>query len=89
MSRKGQLWRGELAGHVEDHLAGRLTAGDLLDWALDHPFFDDRTGLDDEEQAALGAALGSILQMSEEEPEASRTTREQLEALVRRLWGDR
>ncbi|HWE64394.1 MAG TPA: hypothetical protein VHB98_21995 [Chloroflexota bacterium] len=87
MSRKGQLWRGDLAQHIEDYLAGVVDAGELMEWALDHPFFDDQAGLDDEDRLALGEALGSILQLSEAEPAASRTTGEQLEAVVRRLWG--
>lgn len=87
MSRKGQLWRGELAQHIESYLSGQEQAEELLDWALDHPFFDDQSELDDEEQRVLAEGLGRILQMSEAEPLPTRTTRADLAATVRRLWG--
>ena len=89
MSRKGQLWRGDLAQHIEEYLAGENSAGDLLDWAMDHPLFEDQTDLGDEDQAVLAQGLGLILQMSEDEPEESRTTREQLLEVVELLWGRR
>ena len=86
MSRKGQLWQGDLAQHIEEYLTGADSPGSLLEWALDHPFFDDRDGLDPAEQAAIARALGLILQASEDEPAATRTSRAQLEELALSLW---
>lgn len=86
MSRKGQLWQGDLAQHIEEYLAGAGAPDSLLAWALDHPFFDDRDGLDEAEQAAIARALGLILQASEAEPAATRTGRAQLEDLAMSLW---
>ena len=86
MSRKGQLWQGDLAQHIEEHLAGADAPDSLLEWALDHPFFDDRDGLDPVEQTAIARALGLILQASEDEPVATRTSRTQLEELALSLW---
>ena len=86
MSRKGQLWQGDLAQHIEEHLAAPAAPAALLEWALDHPFFDDRAGLDPEEQMTIARALGLILQASEAEPGATRTSRVQLEELASSLW---
>jgi hypothetical protein len=84
MSRKGQLWRGDLAEHIEEHLAGRLSAEDLVDWAIDHPFFEDRTDLDEADQRVIGSALGFVLQIAE--PNDTRTTPAQLRDVVEALW---
>lgn len=86
VSRKGQLWQGDLAQHIEEQLIGVDSPESLLEWALDHPFFDDRDGLDPAEQTAIARALGLILQASEGEPAATRTSRAQLEELALSLW---
>ena len=86
MSRTGQVWRGDLAQHIEDYLAGHLTAEGLQDWAMDHPFFEDRSLLDAQDQAVIAHALGRILQLGDREPEDTRTTREQLLETVEVLW---
>jgi hypothetical protein len=87
MSRQGELWRAEIADQVTAYLGGRLGAGDLLDWSMDHPFFDQQADLDADEQALLGGALGAILQLDEQEPIGVRTTRQELRRLVTLLWG--
>ncbi len=74
MSRKGALWRGEPAQRITECLAGALPAEDLLAWALDHPFFEDREQLSDDEQRLIAQALGTVLQMAPDEPFATRTT---------------
>jgi hypothetical protein len=89
MSRKGQLWRGELAQHIEAYLAEQESLDALLDWALDHPFFDEQSELDAEERRLLAEGLGRILQLSDAEPLPTRTTRGDLEATARRLWGSK
>ena len=86
MSKKGALWRGELAQRISECLHGTLSSDDLLEWALDHPFFDDREQLSDEEQRLIAQALGTILQLAPDEPPATRTTPEQLAALIDLLW---
>ena len=86
MSRKGDVWRGELALRITECLDRMLPPDELLDWALDHPFFEDRDQLSEEEQRLIGQALGAILQLAEDEPPATRTTPEQLAALVETLW---
>ncbi len=86
MSRKGALWRGELAQRVSECLNGALPAEDLVEWALDHPFFEDREQLSDDEQRIIAQALGTVLQMAPDEPAATRTTLEQLAALIEVLW---
>ena len=53
MSRKGALWRGELAQRIAECLNGALPGDDLLEWALDHPFFEDREQLSDDEQRII------------------------------------
>ena len=86
MSRKGELWRGDLAMHLEDHLSGELSTDDLIDWAMDHPFFEDREQLSDAEQRVIAHALGRILQMTDDEPPATRTTPDELADTVEILW---
>ena len=86
MSRKGALWRGELAQRIAERLDGTLADEDLLDWALDHPFFEDREQLSDEEQRLIAQALGTVLRMAPDEPRATRTTLEQVAAQVELLW---
>jgi hypothetical protein len=86
MSRKGQLWRGELAEQIDAHLAGNLTAADLVDWAIDHPFFEDQTDLDESDQRIIAYALGHILELDESEPDGARTTQEELAEAVEVLW---
>jgi hypothetical protein len=85
VSRRGQLWRGELALQIEAYLAGTLTADDLVVWGMDHPFFDDQLDLDRAEVAVIGRALGAVLQRSPEEPLESRTTDGDLAEIVRLL----
>jgi len=87
MSRQGEVWRGELAERIDEHMAGLISVDDLLGWALDHPFFEDRESLSPDEQRLLGRALGTILQAAADEPLATRTTPEQLAVLARELWG--
>jgi len=88
MSRKGQLWRGELAQHIEEYLEGASTEEELLDWGLDHPFFDDQSELDSIELSLIGMALGRILQRSSVEAPATRTSNAQLREAVFMLWGE-
>lgn len=88
MSRKGAVWRGELAQRIEERLQGAITADDLVAWAVDHPFFDDREELSPDEQRLLGRALGLILQSADDEPLPTRTTPEELAELAQSLWGD-
>jgi hypothetical protein len=87
MSRQGALWRGELAQHIHEYLGGAESYDELLDWVMDHPFFDDQSDLDAAERPLLAEALGRILQLSEAEPLPTRTTREELESTMTRLWG--
>ena len=87
VSRKGELWRGDLAQQIDLYLQGQIDQEALIDWAMDHPFFEDQTLLDSAEQRVIAHALGSILQMDDEEPRASRTSRQQLDALLDVLWG--
>lgn len=87
MSRQGALWRGELAQHIEEYLDGTESYDALLDWAMDHPFFDEQRDLDAAERPLLAEALGRILQLSETEPLPTRTTRDELLATMTRLRG--
>jgi hypothetical protein len=87
MSRQGELWRAEIAEQVEAHLGGQLSADELLDWCIDHPFFDQQADLDAGERALIGGALGAILQIDEQEPLGTRTTCQELRRLVAILWG--
>jgi len=87
MSRKGAVWRGELAQRIEEHRQGAITTDDLVTWAVDHPFFEDREELSPDEQRLLGSALGMILQSADDEPQATRTTTEELAELAQSLWG--
>ncbi|MDB5074793.1 MAG: hypothetical protein JWO42_972 [Chloroflexi bacterium] len=87
MSRKGELWRGDLAQHIEDYLNGAESAESLIDWAMDHPFFEeDRQDLSDEEQRAIAHALGTVLQLDPSEPEATRSTDAHLRETIEILW---
>lgn len=85
MSRRGALWRGELALQIGAYLAGTLTVDDLVAWSVDHPFFDDQLDLDRAEVAVIGRALGAVLQRGPEEPLESRTTDVDLAEIVRLL----
>jgi hypothetical protein len=87
MSRQGELWRAEIAEQVEAYLGGQLSTDELLDWSIDHPFFDQQVDLDAGEQTLIGGALGAILQLDEQEPLGTRTTRQELRRLVTLLWG--
>ena len=80
------MWRGELAQHIESYLAESLTREELTDWAMDHPFFDDRADLDEIDQRVLAMGLGTVLQLDPSEPPASRTSPEQLRLIVSALW---
>lgn len=86
MSRKGDVWRGELAQRIGECLEGTLPPDELLDWALEHPFFEDQEELSPEEQWLLGQALGAVLHLSPDEPPVTRTTRERLTELATMLW---
>lgn len=87
MTRKGQVWRGEIAERIQAHLDGAITAEDLIDWALEHPFYDDQTDLDDPDRRAIANALGHILQLDQAEAADQRTTAAMLPAVVDALWG--
>jgi hypothetical protein len=89
MTRKGELWRGEVGQHIEDYLAGGFALGVLIDWALDHPFFEDRADLTGDEQTAIAQGLGTILQSDPNEPFPTRVSHEQLREAVDVLWGRR
>jgi hypothetical protein len=80
------LWRGELAQRITECVEGMLPPAELQDWALDHPFFDEREELDGEEQRIIAQALGTILEMAPDEPSAKQTTLEQLSDLIDPLW---
>jgi hypothetical protein len=86
VSRKGELWRGDLAQHIEDYLKGAESLEELIDWSMDHPFYEDRTDLSDEEQRAIAHALGTVLQMDASEPIETRSTDAQLRDAVEILW---
>jgi hypothetical protein len=85
-SRKGEVWRGEIAQHIESYLAGETSAAELADWAMDHPFFDDRSDLTEDDQRIIALGLGSVLQFDPTEPDESRTTEHQLREAVVLLW---
>ena len=87
MSRQGELWRGEIALHLEEYLHGRLTVEALLDWSMDHPFFDQQMDIDPDERPVIGAALGAILQLDHQEPASTRTTRTDLVQIVNSTVG--
>jgi hypothetical protein len=84
-SRRAQLWRLELADQIRSFLDGSLHGDALIDWAMDHPFFDDRGDLSDDDARVIGAALGGILTMGPQVPLYQRTTREQLVQAIRDL----
>ena len=84
-SRRAQLMRLEIADQIRLFLAGGLDGAALMDWAMDHPFYDDRAELSADDARVIGAALGRILTMGPEEPLYQRTTREQLAESVQEL----
>lgn len=84
-SRRAQLLRLELADQMRLFLAGDLDGETLMDWAMDHPFYEDRSELTEDDARIIGAALGRILTMGPQEPLYQRTTREQLAETVREL----
>ncbi len=87
-SRRAELLRLELSDQLRLFLDGHLDGVILMDWAMDHPFFEDAGGrddLDEEDQKAIGLALGRILTMGPEEPLYQRSTREDLIESVRAL----
>ena len=57
MSRKGELWRAEIAQRIGEYLDQQLSAEGLTDWAIDHPFYDDRIDLSEEEQRLIAYGL--------------------------------
>lgn len=89
MSRKGELWRADIAQHIDDYLDHHLTTKEFTDWAIDHPFYDDQSELDDEEKRLLALGLGLTLQLDELEPDDTRTTERQLRAAASALWAGR
>ncbi len=84
-SRRAQLWRLEIADQIRLFLDGEIDGEALMDWAMDHPFYEDRAELSENDAKVIGAALGRILTMGPEEPLYQRTTREQLAESVRDL----
>ncbi len=84
-SRRARLWRLELADQIRLYLDGTLDGDVLMDWAMDHPFYDDRAELSDDDARVIATALGRILTMGPEEPLYQRTTREDLIEAVREL----
>lgn len=84
-SRRARLIRLELADQITQFLAGGMDGNALIDWALDHPFYEDRSDLSSDDEQIVGAALGQILTMGPREPLFRRTTREQLAETVRAL----
>lgn len=84
-SRRAQLLRLELADQIRLFLDGAIEGEALMDWAIDHPFYEDRADLSADDARVIGTALGRILTMGPEEPLYQRTTREQLAESVRDL----
>ncbi len=84
-TRRAQLLRLELADQIRLFLEGELPGEQLMDWAMDHSFYDDRSELSPDDNTVIGLALGRILTMGPEEPLYQRTTREQLAETVRAL----
>jgi hypothetical protein len=84
-TRHAQLLRLELADQIRLFLEGELPGERLMDWAMDHSFYDDRSELSPDDNTVIGLALGRILTMGPEEPLYQRTTREQLAETVRAL----
>jgi hypothetical protein len=85
-TRKGALWRAEIAQHVEEYLQGLGPASALVDWAVEHPFFDSQEGIGDADRQLIAFALGLALQLDPAEPLATRSTDDQLRALLTLLW---
>ena len=77
-SRRAQLLRLELADQIRHFLDGTLDGAAMIDWAVDHPFYEVRTDLSDDDARVVGRALGRILTMGPEELLHQRTTREHL-----------
>jgi hypothetical protein len=88
-SRKGELWRSEIAERIVDYLDLRISGAELTDWAVDHPFYDDLSDLDDEEKRLIALGLGLALQLDDSEPEGMRTTAGQLRDAASALWASR
>jgi len=86
MSRKGELWRAEIAQRIGEYLDQQLSAEGLTDWAIDHPFYDDRIDLSEEEQRLIAYGLALALQVVQLEPVQTRTTAQQLRAAASALW---
>ncbi|MCA1598275.1 MAG: hypothetical protein LC769_04515 [Chloroflexi bacterium] len=84
-NRRAQLLRLELADQIRLFLEGELPGEHLMDWAMDHSFYDDRSELSPDDTTIIGLALGRILTMGPEEPLYQRTTREQLAETVQAL----
>jgi hypothetical protein len=84
-TRRAQLLRLELADQIRLFLDGKTPGEQLMDWALDHPFYEDRAELSPDDNKVIGLALGRILTMGPEEPLYQRTTREQLAETVQEL----
>lgn len=89
MSRKGELWRAEIAQCIGDYLDHRLSATGLIDWAVDHPFYDDQSDLEVDEQRLIAVGLALALQLDESEPEETRTSVRELRAAESALWAGR
>jgi len=88
-SRKGELWRSEIAERIVDYLELRISGVELTEWAIDHPFYEDLSDLDDEEKRLIALGLGLALQLEESEPEGVRTTAGQLRDAASALWASR
>jgi hypothetical protein len=86
MSRRGELWRAEIAQRIGEYLDQQLSAEDLTDWAIDHPFYDDRIDLSEEEQRLIAYGLAVALQVDQIEPVQTRATARQLRAAASALW---
>jgi len=84
-TRRAQLLRLELADQIRLFLDGELPGEHLMDWAMDHPFHEDRAELSEDDKGVIGRALGRILTMGPEEPLYQRATREQLAETVGEL----
>lgn len=89
MSRKGELWRADIAQRIGEYLDGHLSTEGLVDWAVDHPFYDDQSDLDEEEQHLVALGLALALQLDGSEPEQTRTTSQQLRSAATALWAGR
>ena len=77
-SRTTRLMRLELAERIRQFLLGRLDGALLVDWAIDHPFFEDCSDLSAGDQTVIGKALGRVLSIAEGEDVSHKATREEL-----------